>query len=79
MPNQELLISILFYGQTTLHLLGIDNENKAKRYTKGAEISGPIARRGADMSRGLHRRFTDSVDSPSGTLARPQAAVFTLS
>lgn len=44
---------------------------KQKDIKKGAEISGPIARRGADMSRGLHRRFTDSVDSPSGAFARP--------
>ena len=78
MPNQELLISIV-YCQTILHLLRFDNENEAKRYIKRYEISGPIARRGADMSRGLHRRFTDSVDSPSGALARPQEAVFTLS
>ena len=71
MPNQELLIAIVFYGHTILHLLRFDNENEATKYTKRAEISGPIARRGADMSRGLHRRFTDSVDSASGALARP--------
>ena len=50
-----------------LHLLRFDNENEAKGYKIMIKVAfrkflgPPIVRQGADISRGLHRRFTDSV------------------